>query len=108
MAFFAVAAASMFDPLSALGCLLAGTLIRRYWLAILIALGWRTLLVMALIGKSGMSFLLPGLVGAVVLTSSVYLIRRLFRKRHHRPADGEGQSAKSLAQGVPGAGGKGA
>ena len=70
----------MTDPVSALGYLLAGLLIRNYWLAITAGVIWRLVLFMALSPPGAGRFLVPALAGAVLFVSIVYLIRRAFRK----------------------------
>lgn len=78
--FVGILLASMLDPIGALGYLLSGLLIRRYWVAIMVSVMWRTLLFVTLGGWSGLAFLLPALVGAVLFTSVVFFVRKAFRQ----------------------------
>lgn len=77
--FFAIMLASMIDPLSLIGYLLAGLLVRTYWVAVVVALGWRILLFAALSRAGSAQFLVPALVGGLMVVSATFAIRRTFR-----------------------------
>lgn len=82
--------ASMLDPIAAIGYLLAGMFIRRYWLALLAGVVWRS--VLALLAPPGAGrFLVPALFGAVIWVSVVFVIRRAFRKEPANASQASGQ-----------------
>lgn len=77
--FFGIMFASMLDPLSAAGYLIAGLALKRYLVAVCVAIAWRFSL--ALLLGVVQPRLIPALVGAVLVTSLVFWIRRMFRRR---------------------------
>lgn len=76
--FLGVMLGTMLDPISALGYVLAGVFARRLWIAVAIAVVWRTVLFMMLGGPS--KAFLPILAGAVLFTVIVFFIRTALRK----------------------------
>jgi hypothetical protein len=80
-AFFAIMLASLLDPLSVVGYLLSGILIKRYWFAAAAGVGWRVLLFAVTSSYSGSRMIGPALVGAFLFTSLTFLARGWLGKK---------------------------
>ena len=74
--------ASLLDPISVIGYVVAGSFIRRFWVSVLAGVLWRLLLQLIVVGPASKSLqthafpdvMLAALAGAAVATSLVYLI----------------------------------
>lgn len=87
--FFTGVAAQLLDPISLIGYVLAGSLIRHYWVAVAVGVVWRLLLhlIMATLFAPALHESIPAhilgaaLFGAFTATSLVYLVAYIFRER---------------------------
>ena len=75
--FLAIALASLFDPLSVVGYLLAGLFIKRYPVAVAFALSWRILIHLLIMPRGSARFLIPALLGALVFVTVVYFVKKM-------------------------------
>ena len=93
LGFLVAIIASLLDPISLIGYVLAGIFLRRYWAAVLVSVAWRLILQLVFIVpmarslQSGVSteVLAAALVGAFVATSIVYLIAKRVRAPREKP-----------------------
>src|SRR5262249_50612716 len=86
LGFLVSALASLLDPLSLIGYVAAGILVRHYWVSILSAIVWRLALQVALVATPPRSLQsqaagipVAALAGAAFATSLIYLIARALR-----------------------------
>ena len=94
MIFLAQAISSQFDPIAVIGPILAGSFLRKYWLAMAAAFGWA--LVMELLSSSLAQaaaytypfghLLFQRAVGAMLLASLVFGIAFLVRRQRAKPS----------------------